>query len=341
MEPFNPTYTIPPPLLEAIKRITLLIHQLNQRTFPEIVLMQLQAEARAMSTYASTSIEGNPLPLTEVKRLLKQNPGRVRQSEQEVLNYNRILTTLNQPTPIPFTVNLVQEIHTGVMENLLPSHQIGQWRQEPVVIYAPQSQDVVYLPPNHGDVPTLMTALFTFVNANQGILDPILLAGIFHKQMVVIHPFIDGNGRTTRLATNLLLAGLGLDTFNLFSFENYYNANVTRYFHHVGLFGDYYELAPQLDFTVWLIYFAEGILDELLRVQKQLEKTQQSPATALQPHHRYILAHITKHGFITDRDYAQWTERAKATRTLDFKRLIQLGFIVRQGKGRLTHYINA
>jgi Fic family protein len=298
----------------------------------------MQAEARAVSTYASTSIEGNPLPLTEVKQLLKQRPGHIRQSEREALNYNQVLSRLQEQLNAPFTAELLRQIQAGVMDGLLPAHQSGRWRQEAVVVYDPRSKDVVYLPPNYEDVPALMATLVTFVQENRDALDPVLLAGLFHKQMAIIHPFMDGNGRTARLATQLLLAGLGLNSFNLFSFENYYNQNVTRYFRQVGLFGDYYELAPQVDFTPWLEYFAGGILDELLRVQKQLEQAQLSPATRLHSHHRQILDYIDRHGFITDRDYARLTDRAKATRTLDFNKLIKLGLIVRQGKGRSTHY---
>lgn len=335
---FNPTYTISPPLLATIKRITILVHELNKQVVPDVVLMQMQAEARARSTYASTSIEGNPLPLTEVKRLLKQQPDHMRQSEQEVLNYNQVLHDLNQHLDKPLTTARLQTIHTGVMTNLLPAHQVGQWRQEAVVVYDPGTKEVVYLPPNYEDVPALMDALLAFVKEHQDSLDPLLLAGLFHKQMAVIHPFMDGNGRTTRLATHLFLAGLGLNTFNLFSFENYYNQNVSRYFQQVGLFGDYYDLHDLLDFTPWLVYFAEGILDELLRVQKQLAQSQLSPATQLKPHHQQILDYIDQHGFMTDRDYAQLTTRAKATRTLDFNKLIELGLIERHGKGPGTHY---
>lgn len=338
MEPFAPLYAISPPLLDMIKRIGVLTHELNQKAVPGVVLMELQSEARAVSTYASTSIEGNPLPLTEVKRLLKQRPAQIRQSEREVLNYNRVLSDLNQRLDAPFTVDLIHQVQAGIMADLLPSHQLGQWRQEAVVVYDPRDKEIVYLPPNYEDVPALMDALVAFVQGNQGRLDPLLLAGLFHKQMVVIHPFMDGNGRTTRLITKMLLAGLGLNTFNLFSFENYYNQNVSHYFQHVGLFGDYYALTPQLDFTPWLIYFAEGILDELLRVQKQLERSQLSPATRLESYHQQILDYIDQYGFITDRDYAQITDRAKATRTLDFNKLIALGLIIRQGKGRSTHY---
>ncbi|MCA9965245.1 MAG: Fic family protein [Anaerolineales bacterium] len=338
MELFDPRYTISPLLLSTIKQIAILVHELNQRAVPEPVVVQFLTEARAVSTYASTSIEGNPLALTEVKRLLKQHPSHIRQSEREVLNYNQILLGLNQQLDAPFTTELVQQIQAGVMAGLLPEHQLGRWRQEAVVIYEPRGQGIIYLPPNVEDVPALMDGLLHFVQANRQTLDPLLLAGLFHKQMVVIHPFMDGNGRSTRLATKLLLAGLGLNLFNLFSFENYYNQNVTRYFQQVGLFGDYYELAPHLDFTPWLTYFAEGILDELRRVKKQLDQVQLSPETRLQPYHQLILDYVDTHDFITDRDYAQLTDRAKATRTLDFNKLIALGLLVRQGRGRQTHY---
>lgn len=335
---FQPDYRISSFLLERIKEITLLVHTLNQRLVSEVVLVQMQAEARAVSTYASTSIEGNPLPLTQVKQLLKNQPKQLRDSEREVVNYNQVLTWLNTEPEKVLTLELLLKIQSGVVDGLLPVHLTGQLRQEPVIVYEPRSGEIVYLPPDHADVPRLMVDLLDFVQANQGVLDPILLAGLWHKQLVVIHPFVDGNGRTTRLSTKLLLAGLGLNTFNLFSFENYYNQNVTRYFQNVGLFGNYYDLAGNLDFTPWLEYFAEGILDELLRVQKQIENNLAAPDTTLKPHHEAILAHIDENGFITDKAYAKITERAKATRALDFKFLLELGLIERKGRGPGVYY---
>jgi Fic family protein len=183
-----------------------------------------------------------------------------------------------------------------------------------------------------------MDELVAFVQTNQAALDPLLLAGLVHKQLVIIHPFVDGNGRTTRLATNILLAGLGPHTFNLFSFENYYNQNVSRYFQQVGIVGNYYDLVDGLEFTPWLEYFAGGVLDELRRVEKQLSLATATPTTRLQPYHQAILDFIDQHGFITDRDYAQLTSRAKATRALDFKKLIEMGLIARQGQGPGTYY---
>jgi hypothetical protein len=131
---------------------------------------------------------------------------------------------------------------------------------------------------------------------------------------------------------------MGLNTFNLFSFENYYNQNVTRYFETVGVRGNYYDLAKKINFTPWLEYFTGGILDELLRVEKLLPRPSVTPQTEIKPHHKKIIDFITRKGFITDRDYAGLVERAKPTRRLDFNKLIELGLIVRQGKGKNTYY---
>ena len=220
---------------------------------------------------------------------------------------------------------------------MLPKSETGQLREKPVVVNDPRTGQSVYLPPEVKNVKPLIEELIEFTN-NREKIDALILAGIFHKQMVIIHPFMDGNGRTTRLATKVLLAAMGLNTFNLFSFENYYNKNVTRYFQTVGEFGNYYDLAGKIDFTPWLEYFTEGIIDELLRVEKLLPEISINPQSELKPYHLKILEFIQEKGFISDRDYAKLSDRKKATRALDFRKLIDLGMIERKEKGRATYY---
>lgn len=339
---FSPKYRITDRVLANIKRIATLIQDLNNHRFPKVILLEFEKTARAVSAYASTSIEGNPLPLTEVKKVLKSKPENIRESEREVLNYNRALANLDallQSGKATLSTKLILTIHKQVMEGLLRPFELGKLRQKPVVVNDPRTGKTVYLPPDAHEVRPLMSGLVEFVKNSQNKVDPLILAGIFHKQMVIIHPFMDGNGRTTRLATKVLLAEMGLNTFNLFSFENYYNKNVSRYFQTVGEFGNYYELMAKIDFTPWLEYFTEGIIDELLRVAKLLPEIATKPATKLQPYHLQILEHIKEKGFITDRDYAQLVDRAKATRALDFKKLIGLGVIERKGKGKATYYV--
>ncbi len=339
---FSPKYTITHRLLANIKRINTLINELNNRRFPHVVLLEFEREARAVSTYASTSIEGNPLPLTEVKKILKSKPAHIRDSEKEVLNYNQALQNLEKllkEGKATLSLDLILQIQKQVTNELLPSFESGSLRQQAVVVNDPRTRQTAFLPPDLKDVKPLIEDLIEFISSNKNKIDPVILAGIFHKQMVLIHPFMDGNGRTTRLTTKVLLAEMGLDTFNLFSFENYYNQNITRYFQTVGEFGNYYDLVEKTDFTSWLEYFAEGIIDELLRVQKLLPEVSITPETELQPYHLKMLEFIKTKGFITDKDYARLTDRAKSTRAVDFQKIISLGLIERKGKGRATYYI--
>jgi Fic family protein len=335
------SYTISDALLRNIKDIGVLVSELNRKIYPDVVLFELERSARAISAYSSTSIEGNPLPLTDVKQILKSTPANLRDSEKEVVNYNEALLYLGdalKENKHTFNLKEILKIHKIVTKGLINSLICGKLRMEPVFVNDPRKRQTVYWPPDHKDVPALMEGLLSFVANNRGTIDPLILAGLFHKQFVVIHPFLDGNGRVVRLATKLLLADMGLNTFNLFSFENYYNKNVSRYFEKVGVYGNYYDIKDKIDFTEWLTYFTEGIIDELSRVKKELETAGLTPENILPSYLTNMLKHIESHGFITDREYAKITKRAKPTRNIDFKRLIRLGLIVKLGLGKSTYY---
>ena len=96
---------------------------------------------------------------------------------------------------------------------------------------------------SHGirDINALESAITRpFMTFDQKDLYPSLTAkaSALIESLISNHPFIDGNGRTARLATKVLMANMGLNTFNLFSFENYYNQNVAKYYDE-SLLGNY------------------------------------------------------------------------------------------------------
>ena len=341
--PWIPKYAISNKLLITIRKIGESSGEIKSYSLSDQQLARLEIEAGELSSYASTSIEGNPLPLTDVKRLLKTNRENVRDTEREVLNYNRALQSLYAEVrsgKFQLNVKTLENVQGQVVDGLMdnPSH-CGALRNSPVIIRNPRKIDeIVFIPPDSKDVKNITSTLLKFINDNIGKIDPIILAGIFHRQCVIIHPFIDGNGRTTRLLTTAILGEAGLDLFEIFSFENYYNRNITRYFKAVGLEGDYYDLAEDIDFSEWLEYFADGILDELQRVRKALpEKSKVKPR--LEPHHRKILGYIEEHGSITQREYGSISSRSLASRKLDFDKLIKLNLIEVKGTGRGTYYV--
>lgn len=338
-----PKYTISNKLLSTIREIGESLGELKSFHLSDQDLAKLEIEARELSSYASTSIEGNPLPLTDVKRLLKTQKEHVRDTEREVLNYNKALQSLYADVhsgKFKLSVKTLEKIQGQVVHGLMdnPAH-CGALREAPVIIRNPQKIDeIVFIPPDSKDVRRLTNDLFKFIEDSIGKIDPIILAGIFHRQCVIIHPFIDGNGRTTRLLTTAILGKAGLDLFEIFSFENYYNRNITRYFKAVGLEGDYYELKGDIDFSAWLEYFADGILDELRRVRKALPE-QAGTKPRLEPHHRQILDYIEQHGSITQREYGTISSRSLASRKLDFDKLLKLNLIKTEGIGRGTYYV--
>lgn len=337
---FDPKYTISPELLNNITRIHKIIAGLNNQHFSGPVLMELLNSARSLSTHASTSIEGNPLPLTEVKQILQNQPSRLRDSEKEVVNYNQALIWLDKQIDQPkiqVDLTLILHVHQSVTTGLLPPFQSGHLRQFPVVVNDPRTRQPAYLAPEQSDVRDLLKSLIQYLDQNKNRLDPLVLAGLFHKQFILIHPFMDGNGRTTRLITKVLLAKLGINTFKLFSFENYYNQNISKYFRFVGEQGDYYELASNIDFTAWLIYFTDGIIDELVRVGEILSASTKN-SQDLRPHHRKILDYLKNHSTISDKEYKKIVKRGDSTRARDFSYLMNLGLLIRHNAGPSTYY---
>jgi Fic family protein len=335
---FEARYKLNPNLLGNILKIKNLISQLNDQNFSELVLAKFEKDSYAISAHASTSIEGNPIPLTDVRKILKGAPAHIRDTEKEILNYNNALHYLNSALKNgpKLSKKLICDIQATVVDGLIDKNNKGKFRQTQVVVNNPKTRQIAFIPPNAKDVLKLTDELIAYLEKEYNSTDPLILAGIFHKQFVIIHPFMDGNGRTTRLVTKYLLARMGLDTFKLFSFENYYNQNVTKYFAKVGAIGDYYDIVSTTDFTDWLIYFTDGIIDELLRVQKLLNVSI-SPAR-LTEHENIIIEYIKKHGSINKSEYNKITKRAHSTQILDFKRLVNKGVILKQGAARATFY---
>lgn len=339
---WNPQYTIGNRLLRTIREIGEALGAIRNHPISDANFSRLAIEARALSTFASTSIEGNPLPLTDVKRLLKYTPSQVRDTEREILNYNRALEWVQAEVgtgSFELSTKTFEAVQGMVVEGLMENpYDVGHIRKKPVIIRDPRLPDsVVFLPPNHAEVKKLCDDLFGFVQQNLRNMEPVLLAGLFHKQAVIIHPFMDGNGRSTRLMTSSILGMAGLDFWSVFSFEAYYNRNVTRYFQMVGEQGDYYDLKDKIDFTRWLEYFAEGILDELKRVQKSLP----SRTPRLESHHEIILKFIEENGSITQREYGAISNRSLAARKQDFAKLLEYGLIRKEGAGRSVYYVKS
>lgn len=336
---FNPKYTLTNSLVINIRKVGELIGELNSKSFSKIIFVDLEKKARILSSFTSTNIEGNPLSLTDVKHILQNKLKNIENTEREVVNYNNSILMLDSKIKNGEVNNishkLICDVQASITKGLLSKPYRGRYRQESVFVNNPLTGETIYWPPEVKDVRNLMKSLIKFVNENDGLIDPLIIAGVFHKQCVVIHPFMDGNGRTTRLITKTLLAKLGVNTFPLFSFENYYCKDITKYFQKVGVVGNYYDISKDLDFTEWLEYFVEGILDELNRVKEQLPQYKER----LESHEKKMIKYLRDNGSISSDEYYRISKRARSTRIRDFRILADKGIIESVGKGKATYYV--
>ncbi len=180
----------------------------NSRPLPNIALQKIREALSIEWTYNSNSIEGNSLTLRETQMVLQEGITIKGKSLREHFEAKNHETALN------FLYKLIDENYLLSSKDILSLHELvlrsieddfaGRLRNAGVRIAGAN-----FLPPNAQKVSGLLDELIQFVNTNTLELNDIELATVFHHKFVWIHPFFDGNGRTVRLAMNLLLMRSG------------------------------------------------------------------------------------------------------------------------------------
>ncbi len=275
---FKPSYTITPLIALYLMRIEALKESVIHFPINVTVLASLRETARLYTTHYSTMIEGNRLSTAQIEEVIKHQghfPGRER-DEREVKGYYASLHYVEQCAAKRASVseNIIQKLHGLVMSNDGKSSHKDPYRDGQNVIRDGRSGSIVYLPPEAKDVPVLMSELVSWINAQKTTPCPIV-AAIAHYQFATIHPYYDGNGRTARLLTTLVLHLGGYDLKGLYSLEEYYARNLTAYYEaiSVGPSHNYYEGRAEADITQWVEYFVAGMASAFESVAKQMSRS--------------------------------------------------------------------
>lgn len=245
------------------------------------VLISLRETARLDTTHYSTMIEGNRLDSDQVETVVKNQghfPGRER-DEAEVKGYYAALTQVEKwaAQGVPITEKMIQTLHALVMAHGKTTVRPTPYRDGQNVIRDSRTKGIVYMPPEAKDVKHLMGSMADWMNNNAELPRPIL-AGIVHYQFATIHPYYDGNGRTARLLTTLILHLGGYDLKGLYSLEEYYAQNLGAYYEalRIGESHNYYFGRAEADISQWVEYFVDGMAIAFENVLNRMEtgKTQ-------------------------------------------------------------------
>ncbi len=266
MKKITPQFTITNTITGALTRIERARGFLEAATLSEDWIARMSQRAMLLEAHHTTHIEGTQLTLAQAEELW--DGGIVENADpddrQELLNYrkafNLVAEYLSDGSPV--TEGLIREIHKRLVEGVRGGQgQPGRYRAIQNYVVNGQTGKVVYTPPAPGDVPFMMQQLVDWLSADSDI-HPVLIAGIAQFQLVHIHPFVDGNGRTSRLLSTLCLYRSGYDFKRLFTISEYYDRNRS----------DFYNALQQvrkdnMDLTAWLEYFLTGLATQLDEVK--------------------------------------------------------------------------
>jgi Fic family protein len=314
--PFNPKFSITANIAKSLMRIEGAKQAVQDLPITARVLATLRETARLYSTHYSTMIEGNRLTQEQVSKVVGRQehfPGRER-DEKEVLGYYAALGKAETiaASLSPVSENDIKTLHALVMAEGRTKIKPTRYRDGQNVIRDSRSRGIVYMPPEAKDVAPLMKALVTWIAAPAATVLPCpIRAGIAHYQFATIHPYYDGNGRTARLLTTLILHLGGYGLKGLYSLEEYYARDLGAYYEalSIGPSHNYYEGRATADITKWVDYFCAGMADSFENVRRRAQEAAGSGASdssqalrRLDPRQRAALALFRDSDVITSRN---------------------------------------
>ena len=203
------TVTLTNEILRRIAEIDENRFFLGTMKLPSVTKNRLRKNSKKKSSYASNKIEGNPLTEQQANEAIDSDPHKhFLKPEQEIRNYFLALNLLEEKLKKKecFSKKMILEVQ-AIVEKGAAKEKIGlRGPMPPGVLFAVYDSETgrpEYIPPEYTDIPALLDELVEYVNTTDD--HPLIIAAVVHYQLVTIHPFEDGNGRTARLMSGYIL----------------------------------------------------------------------------------------------------------------------------------------
>lgn len=311
----------------------------------------LRRRAIRRSLHHTTRIEGNTLSEEQVGDVLE---GEKIQADikqvAEIENCNKayqFVDSISENAEIPIDEHVIRHTNALIVGDDNPMLTPGEYRKGENWVRHYMSGKRIYTPPNQGDVPALMREFSVWLRQSHKDVHPVLVAGIAQLRLVEIHPFWDGNGRTGRALSTLILQRLGCGFNKLLSLERYFSLDLPNYFDAISrAVGDHFE--QRRDITSWLEYFTNAlgieislVSDYLIDFRRIMERWHKTFAEKyeISRHHIDAVAYAFLHGGIRPRDYMRLIKVSHEKARLDLKRLEDVGLLRSAGYGRARRYL--
>jgi len=162
---------------------------------------------------------------------------------------------------------MIREIHRKLVEGVRGGKAApGAYRRIQNYVANSETGEVIYTPPSAIETPIMMSEMVKWLNSDLEI-HPVLVSGVAQFQLVHIHPFMDGNGRTSRLLSTLCLYKAGYDFKRLFTISEYYDRDRPTFYKSIQSVRE-----NDMDMTCWLDYFTAGLQTQMVEVKERGEQ---------------------------------------------------------------------
>lgn len=249
-------------ILKYITEIDKNRYNVSSVKLSKTIANKLRKNSKKKSSYASNKIEGNPLSEKQVDEVIESDERKhFLKPEQEVRNYFLALNFLEEKVlkKEKFSQKLILDVQK-LVEKGASKEKVGLRGPMPpgvlFAVYDSKSGNPDYIPPEYCDIPDLLDELVEYVNNTDD--HPLIVAAVVHYQLVTIHPFEDGNGRTARLLSGYILDMNGYGFNGIGSLEEYFAYDIDEYYESIqmGLPALYYlgrDNPPHPE--IWINYF--------------------------------------------------------------------------------------
>lgn len=305
---YSPKFTISNQVLKNIAAIEACREVIENAPIVPAYERKFKEEALARTVHHGTHIEGNDLSFEQANQVLKSSKNETDAGEairdtgvfarerdvQEVINYRMVMDWLDeqykkrrnggehddrrrrteeQKSEFRYTEGMIKQIHKLTVNRIVLPENHGEYRKTQVVLRDSRTGEVTFRPPLAVEVPYLMEDFVAWANSPFGReVHSVLRAGISHYALAAIHPFVEGNGRTSRAFATLVLFMEGYDTRRLFSLEEYFDRDAESYYRSLITTSNQSKELTERDLTFWLEYFTFGLSLELSKVREKVRK---------------------------------------------------------------------
>lgn len=243
-----------------LKEVDVLKGQLSSlRPLPEEALKKIQDAFDIEYTYESNRIEGNTLTLQETALVVNEGvtiSGKSLREHLEAINHSEAISYIKDiaKQDIEISERTIKEIHALILHGI-DRENAGRYRNVPVMI-----SGSTHIPPQPYLIEKQMEDfILRFRQMKTENVHSVLIAAYLHDELVRIHPFIDGNGRTSRLLMNLYLLRHG---YVIITLKGSNDAKVSYY---MGLEKSHTEQLPE-DFQKLVIEAEIAALQKYLSI---------------------------------------------------------------------------